>query len=419
MKKLLILGCSTCEISIINRAKELGVYTIVTDRNTDYRKSPAKNFADEHWDIDWSHTEELAEKCIEENVSGITAGFNELQIDSMIRLCERLGKPSYATFGQLEIIRNKMRFKSMCRECGIPVINDYSSPDEVNHFPVIVKPSDRCGAIGIAVADDREELKAAYENALTSSIEKQVVIEDCITDSQEVNVQYAVIHGTVSMLSTFDTYISEKGKIIGKTVTNGVLYPSKYESDCCSTMNQGVENMVRKMKIQDGILMFSGFMTNDGIRIFEGAFRLGAYQNFKYCSIRHGFHYLDIFINHALYGSEYTLDRVANTDDDVKCVTLGIYLKNGVVDSVEGETEVKAIPELTRFRSSIYRGMICGDSLSMYTSLLTGMEFIHKDPQILAQDVHLVNVLYHVKNQNGEDMIFDRVNPEKVSVWWD
>ena len=32
----------------------MGVYTIVTDRNTDLNRSPAKRIADENWTIDWS-----------------------------------------------------------------------------------------------------------------------------------------------------------------------------------------------------------------------------------------------------------------------------------------------------------------------------------------------------------------------------
>ena len=46
MKKLLILGGNTLSCDIVNAAKRLGVYTIVTDwYDTD--RSPAKLIADE------------------------------------------------------------------------------------------------------------------------------------------------------------------------------------------------------------------------------------------------------------------------------------------------------------------------------------------------------------------------------------
>lgn len=42
MDKLLILGGNPTEIEIVERAKKLGLYTIVTDNHTDWKLSPAK-----------------------------------------------------------------------------------------------------------------------------------------------------------------------------------------------------------------------------------------------------------------------------------------------------------------------------------------------------------------------------------------
>lgn len=46
-KKLLVLGATAGEISLIERAQEFGIYVIVTDNHTDYALAPAKNYADE------------------------------------------------------------------------------------------------------------------------------------------------------------------------------------------------------------------------------------------------------------------------------------------------------------------------------------------------------------------------------------
>lgn len=47
MNKLLILGATYHEIDIIERARNKGIYVIVTDNNLDWSKSPAKYVADE------------------------------------------------------------------------------------------------------------------------------------------------------------------------------------------------------------------------------------------------------------------------------------------------------------------------------------------------------------------------------------
>lgn len=46
-KKLLVLGATAGEISLVKRAKAFGIYVIVTDNHTDYTLSPAKYEADE------------------------------------------------------------------------------------------------------------------------------------------------------------------------------------------------------------------------------------------------------------------------------------------------------------------------------------------------------------------------------------
>ena len=60
--KLLVLGASPDEITLVKRAQEFGIYVIVTDYNTDRKLSPAKDIADEAWDISWSEIDDLEKK---------------------------------------------------------------------------------------------------------------------------------------------------------------------------------------------------------------------------------------------------------------------------------------------------------------------------------------------------------------------
>ena len=51
MKKLLILGGGVHESFLVNRAHLLGYYTIVTEHYDNGQCSPAKQYANESWDI--------------------------------------------------------------------------------------------------------------------------------------------------------------------------------------------------------------------------------------------------------------------------------------------------------------------------------------------------------------------------------
>ena len=96
-KKLLILGAGATEVTLVKRAQQLGIHTIVTDYHTDYSLSPAKKVADEAWNISWADLDMLERLCREHHVDGVTAGFSEFRVDNMIKLCQRLDFPCYIT----------------------------------------------------------------------------------------------------------------------------------------------------------------------------------------------------------------------------------------------------------------------------------------------------------------------------------
>ena len=87
-KKLLILGATPNEISIVERAHEYGIYVIVTDYNTDHTISPAKDVADEYWDVSWSDLDKLEVLCKENAVNGVIAGYSEIsQYPNILSRC--------------------------------------------------------------------------------------------------------------------------------------------------------------------------------------------------------------------------------------------------------------------------------------------------------------------------------------------
>lgn len=63
MKKLLILGTSTGSVQIVNYAKSIGIYTIVTDFFP-IEQSEAKRYADECWNISTADVNQLEKNAL-------------------------------------------------------------------------------------------------------------------------------------------------------------------------------------------------------------------------------------------------------------------------------------------------------------------------------------------------------------------
>ena len=69
-------------------------------------------------------------------------------------------------------------------------MHEYESPTLIEKFPVIVKPVDRGGSIGISIANNKKELDKAVKYAMDMSVCKKIVIEDFIFDGIKIDIYY-------------------------------------------------------------------------------------------------------------------------------------------------------------------------------------------------------------------------------------
>lgn len=416
-KKLLILGGSVDEISLVRRAQELGVYVIVTDYNLDRTLSPAKNLADEAWDVSWAELDTLEEMCRAAGVNGILAGYSELRVERVIALCQRLGLPCYVTPEQLEVTRDKVKFKNACRKNGVPVVHEYASPGEVDHFPVIVKPVDRAGSIGISVASNRAELDRAYAYAMEKSICKQVIIEDYISDGTKFDVYYQVADGEIRLVCS-DDVINAKDNGLERVVQSAWLLPSVHHKSFTEKVDASMRGMIRDMGIQNGYLFFSGFANErEEFVFFECGFRLcgGHYYNYFY-ELGH-WNTLDLFLSHALTGSAAGLNTAPRPRPELKCATINLYAKAGTIRAIDG-LEAERLPGCAMALTKAHVGQVCNEDAAILSKIGL-VHFCSADAADFAADVRRLYELVSVTDEQGRDMIYDRVDPEQVSHWWD
>ena len=273
-KKLLIISSDGSDRALIKAGREMGLYLICCDRYTDYSISPSKSMADEAWDVDYSQTEIVAKKCKEVGVDGVIAGYAENRVVAACRISNAIGRPFYATEEQLNLTRNKVLFKKLCKKYGIPTPHNYnlSVPlideqiDDVQ-YPVIVKPSDSGGRKGITVCSKKEELRVAVEKALDESIYKEVVVEQFLTGT-EMSAVYTVADGRASLSCLNDKYISEDQDSRGFLCTF-VITPSKFIRQYCEKVDPKIKELLKAIGIINGVATFQMIACNDGIFIFE------------------------------------------------------------------------------------------------------------------------------------------------------
>ena len=417
-KKLLVLGGATHEISLVTRAQEFGVHVIVADYHTDWTLSPAKKVADEAWNVSWSDLDTLERMCRENHVDGVLAGYSELRIDCMIGLCSRLNLPCYATTEQLEITRDKVKFKMECRKNGVPVVKEYASVAQVENYPVIVKPVDRAGSIGISVATNPQELDEAYRYAMEMSICKQVIIEDYISNGTKLDVYYQIADGRIRMVSS-DDVINAKDNGLERVVQSAWLLPSVHQQRFIEKVDANMQNMIRGMGIQNGYIFFSGFaLPQDEFVFFECGFRLCGGHYYTFFDKLGAWNTLDLLICHALTGSTEQLKQNAEPNPNLKCATVNLYAKRGVIGDIGGMEQVRKMPDCGLALTIARVGQECRDDTAILSKLGI-VHFFHESARKLGEDVRELYTLVSATDTQGNDMIYDRVDPREVCHWWD
>ena len=310
-KKLLFLDGSSLAIPAINRAKSMGIHTIVAnfyDKNV----SIGKQYADEAWDIDYTNTEATARKMKECGVDGIFQGWTDSHLPDYAALCKAVGLYCYGTKEQFDICINKDKFKKACKENGVPIAEEYVpeldnggelQTEKIGNikYPVIVKPVDSSGSRGIYVCKNAKELRENYKKALEVSPSKNVLIEQYIT-GQHVNMYYTISCGTAYLSAMADRYVDYLG-YQSAPLPVLLVHPSKYLDEFELKVNQRITDMFNKMGMKNGIAFVQGFHCDNGdFVIYEMGYRPnggGTYSLIEACS---GYNQIDMLINFAFTG---------------------------------------------------------------------------------------------------------------------
>lgn len=418
-KKLLVLGGIKLACDIVTKAQEMGAYVVVLDYNTD---SPAKAIADESVLLDATDVNEIVKYCKSAHIDGVTTGFVDILMPVCYEVCKQLGVPYYATDKMIMMSTNKIDFKTTCQKYGIPVPNTYLMGAKLTadiyekvSYPVFVKPLDASGSRGAGVCNSKEELEAQFAEALSYSASKNVIIEDYI-EGREFLLDYIAVNGEFRLLSMFDRYMcSDRESAIN--YSNVSICPSKAIDYYLSEINEKVIEMFKRLGFKDGLIFLQGHTNGEHITFYEMGCRLGgSFYNLEQECI--GYNPVEMIIRYALTG------RMLNNIDQVKksvakfekyAVVCNYLLKgeNETIAEINGLDEMKTIPSYVS--SILQRGV--GFHYEKDRTVDKPAICVYLAAENLTQakqDIQELNSVFDVKNANGESLLMEKFNPEKL-----
>lgn len=350
--RLLILGTLGEFIQLVQKAREKGYYTIVCDG---YSDGPAREYADEAFQIPVTDTEKIAELCREKEIDGIITSFSDLLLECMVKIADKAGIPCYLKPDQLPWYRDKSAARALLEELGLPtpgfrkVPVEYFQSREKNvllqellkgiRYPVVSKPLDKYGSRGIYVSENLEELMAAGKKTAEFSDMSEILVEE-YNDGYEFNMMTWVLDGKVHVISIADrekTFIA-KGEI---PISTRNVYPSRLLANVEKPATELLQAYVEKTGQRDGALSMQFFWKpGEGIQVCEIAARFFGYEH-ELTDLVYGFNMEELLLA-SVYDREKLKQMLAKHDiHKPLCCGAVIYFQGRLLEIADQSAAVR------------------------------------------------------------------------------
>lgn len=335
MKKIMIVGAGRSQIPAIITAKKMGLVTIAIDGNPD---APGLKLAD------------FPEVVSTKDMGGAIKIAKKYEIDGVLTIATDSGLVSTANVAQYlgfvgitpktaEMATDKSLMKERLTEKGVPGPDfgvAYSIEDAqkiINRigFPVVIKPVDSAGSIGVKKVRNSTELEVAFEYAKSISHSGKVIIEE-LMEGPEVSVETLTFKGITNIVAITDKITSPPPYCVemGHTIPSNL--PEDMQKQICQVTKKGLQAL--------GIDYSGGHteikITEDGPKIIEIGARLGGWIAADMVPLSTGVDMVKESINIAM-GNEPNFKQKFSRGAALRVITS----KAGKVSSIKGEDKVK------------------------------------------------------------------------------
>ena len=388
MKKILIIGAGFLQDFVIQKAKELGYYTIAIDgspiaiglQHAD--KSAVVNIVDE------KACYEYAKK---EDIDGVLTAATDYGVLSASYVAEMLGLPGLK-YETARRIKNKYDVRRRLIDSDVDdtheayevgsetILNDF-----VIHYPVIVKPCDGSGSRATRRVDCLEELKGACEDAVKNSRGHKALIETFV-EGHEYGAESIVVNGEFFVLGIMKKWMTDPPYY----AELGHQIPSELPDNIEQKIRKYVEKAIKALEINYGAVNMDLIISPSGkVHIVDVGARMGG-NMIGPCviPIGTGIAYMDNLIRIAV-GDEPDW----NVTVQRKVCTRLLAFKGGRVDALP---DFKFLED--RYNVKIYHHMNPGDIINDYHTNLDGCGYIIAGDAATADKV-LSEIAEYVKQE--------------------
>lgn len=214
MKKLAIIGASYLQRPLVEKAKEMGLYTLCFAWE---EGAVCKDLVDEFYPISIVEKEQILAICQEKHIDGICTIASDVAAPTVAYVANKMGLVGNDYVAAIRA-NNKYAMREAFMKADVPCPKYLCVTDSDDHtlytihhtlsLPIIVKPSDRSGSLGVTKVEDWSQLSSALSMSLEKSFAHEAMVEEFI-EGREISVEFISYQGKHYPLQITDKVTTE------------------------------------------------------------------------------------------------------------------------------------------------------------------------------------------------------------------
>ena len=216
IKKLAVIGASYLQLPLVKKAKEMGleVHCFAWAEG-----AVCKELADYFYPISIVEKEEILKVCQEVGIDGICTIASDVAAPTVAYVANKMNLVGNDYEAAVRA-NNKYLMREAFIKAGVPSPKFMMVTPETLHtpevidglkefqYPMITKPSDRSGSLGVTKIMVPTEFYPAVEHAMEKSFKQQAMIEEFI-EGREISVEFISYNGAHYPLQITDKVTTE------------------------------------------------------------------------------------------------------------------------------------------------------------------------------------------------------------------
>jgi biotin carboxylase len=299
MKKIIVLGGGADQKDLILDLKERGYYTILIDY---YNNPVAKDAADEHIQassLDKELVLKITKKVKADNI--ITACTDQALL-TVAYVAEKMGFLTQFSYQQALNMTNKLYMKKIMCDAGIPTAKyiHIKSPDaDISglQYPLMVKPADCNGSLGVRKASNKQEFDCYFNEAAKFSRTGMVIVEE-FKNGIEIGID-CYIHDDKSEILMMGQ-VNKKKMDDTLFLIFQTFIPAKISEKARIEIQSIVDRIRTAFVLENTPLLLQTLVNEDDVSVIEFAPRIGGASKHRTIKIKTGFDILHANVDACL-----------------------------------------------------------------------------------------------------------------------